>query len=59
MTSTRAINNITAAILAIAPLFAGVALAGQAPGAASAPDIRISARDRVYLSDQPKDGSTS
>ena len=52
MTSPRAFGHITAAILAIVALFAGVALAGQAPGAASAPDIRISAQDRVYLSDQ-------
>ena len=52
MTSPRAFGHITTAILAIVALFAGVALAGQAPGAASAPDIRISAQDRVYLSDQ-------
>src|SRR5262245_27396260 len=33
-------------------LLAAAANAGQAPGPASAPDIPISARDRVYLSDQ-------
>jgi YVTN family beta-propeller protein len=30
-------------------------LAGQAPAAASAPDVPVSARDRVYLSDQSSD----
>ena len=45
-------NRITIAILAIVPLLTAPAFAGQAPGAASAPDIGISARDRVYLSDQ-------
>ncbi len=33
-------------------LHAGVSRAGQAPGAAGAPDIPVSATDRVYLSDQ-------
>ena len=33
-------------------LFAGVASAGQAPGASSAPDVPVSSKDRVYLSDQ-------
>jgi YVTN family beta-propeller protein len=32
--------------------FAGRAFAGQAPAAASAPDVPISSHDRVYLSDQ-------
>ena len=41
-----------AALLAFAPLAIGTAFAGQAPGLASAPDIPISSRDRVYLSDQ-------
>ena len=31
---------------------AALAVAGQAPGAASAPDITISAGDRIYLADQ-------
>ena len=52
MTSTRLFNGVPAAILFNAALWAGAALAGQAPGAASAPDIPISAQDRVYLSDQ-------
>ena len=52
MISTRLFNGVTATILFKAALWAGAALAGQAPGAASAPDIRISAKDRVYLSDQ-------
>ena len=52
MISTRLFNGVTATILFNAALWAGAALAGQAPGAASAPDIRISAKDRVYLSDQ-------
>lgn len=39
--------------LASLPLaLAGIVHAGQAPGAASAPNIPISSRDRVYLSDQ-------
>ena len=40
------------ALLAALPLLGSPAFAGQAPGAASAPDIAISAKDRVYLSDQ-------
>ena len=39
-------------ILAVLPLLIATAFAGQAPGAASAPDIAISSKDRVYLSDQ-------
>ncbi len=49
-------------LLAALPALAGLAIAlasttapapaGQVPGAASSPDIAISARDRVYLSDQ-------
>lgn len=38
--------------LVFALLFSNSAWAGQAPGAARAPDIPISSRDRVYLSDQ-------
>ncbi len=38
--------------LALALLLAASANAGQAPNRASAPDIAISSRDRVYLSDQ-------
>ena len=52
MPLTRISKAATAAILAIAPALFGPALAGQAPGAASAPDIRISSQDRVYSSDQ-------
>ena len=46
------LNRLTATLLALAPMMFVPAFAGQAPGAASAPDIRISAQDRVYLSDQ-------
>jgi YVTN family beta-propeller protein len=35
-----------------APFLVQPAIAGQVPGPASAPDIPISARDRVYMSDQ-------
>ena len=48
-------NRNIAAVLALTPLIglaAGPARATQVPGAASAPDIPISARDRVYLADQ-------
>jgi YVTN family beta-propeller protein len=38
--------------LALILLLAAYANAGQVPGPASAPDIPISSRDRVYLSDQ-------
>lgn len=38
--------------LALVPAMVSSALAGQAPGRASAPDIPISSKDRVYLSDQ-------
>ena len=48
MTPTR----LTAALLAIAPTLLGTAFAGQTPGPASAPDIRISSQDRICLSDQ-------
>ena len=46
------LKRLTATLLAVAPLVVVPAFAGQAPGAASEPDIRISAQDRVYLSDQ-------
>ena len=39
---------VAIALLLLAP----VALAGQAPAAATAPDIPVSARDRVYLAEQ-------
>jgi len=38
--------------LALIVVFAGSTAATQVPGAASAPDIPISSRDRVYLADQ-------
>ena len=41
-----------ATCLALTPTMLGIAFAGQAPGSADAPDIAISTRDRVYLSDQ-------
>lgn len=40
------------AIASLTVALAGVAHAGQAPVAASAPNIPVSGRDRVYLSDQ-------
>ncbi len=40
------------AILVAFTLFAGQALAGQAPYAATAPDVPISSRDRVYAAEQ-------
>jgi YVTN family beta-propeller protein len=46
------LNRLTATLLALAPIVFVPAFAGQAPGAASTPDIRISSQDRVYLSDQ-------
>ena len=49
---TTVIATAAAALLVIAPALGGPAWAGQAPGPAGAPDIRISAQDRVYLSDQ-------
>ena len=41
----------SASVLSLLAL-AAPAVAGQAPGASSAPDIAISARDRIYLADQ-------
>jgi DNA-binding beta-propeller fold protein YncE len=38
--------------LVLLPIFTNSAYAGQAPLAAKAPDIAISSKDRVYLSDQ-------
>src|ERR1700719_1315575 len=44
---------LTAALLSSAvPLIGTTAWAGQAPGLASAPDIPISHRDRVYAAEQ-------
>src|ERR1700741_4766097 len=43
---------LTALLLATAPVGARHACAGQAPGAASDPDIPISHRDRVYSAEQ-------
>lgn len=45
-------KKATLAVFVLAPAMLGTALAGQAPGAAGAPDIPISSKDRVYLSDQ-------
>ena len=45
-------TRVALAVSVLLSLLADRALAGQAPGAASAPDIPISAKDRVYLSDQ-------
>ena len=42
----------TALTLLALALLSGSALAGQAPGAASAPDVPVSGRDRFYTSDQ-------
>src|SRR5215468_4387231 len=44
--------SLQAAMLASAWLVCAAARAGQAPGAASAPDIPISHRDRVYAAEQ-------
>ena len=44
--------QIYMASLVLMPALFSPAFAGQAPGAANAPDIPISSRDRVYLSDQ-------
>lgn len=41
-----------ATALALLAATTGLAVAGQAPGAASAPDERVSSRDRVYLGEQ-------
>jgi YVTN family beta-propeller protein len=46
------VEKFVLAALAIAPLLSHSAIAGQAPGAASTPDIPISSQDRVYLADQ-------
>ena len=43
---------LAAALAGLILALVEAAHAGQAPGAASAPDIPISAKDRVYLSDQ-------
>jgi YVTN family beta-propeller protein len=47
-------HNVIVAVLLIAtgPVGAGYAVAGQAPAAASDPDIPISHQDRVYSADQ-------
>ncbi len=45
-------NAVVIALTLLSGLAAGPASATQVPGAASAPDIPISARDRVYLADQ-------
>ena len=42
----------TALTLLALALLSGSALAGQAPGAAFAPDVPVSGRDRFYTSDQ-------
>ena len=42
----------TLLVLALLPTFANCAYTGQAPFAANVPDIAISSKDRVYLSDQ-------
>lgn len=46
------LNRLTPFFLTLLPALTSLAFAGQAPGAASAPDIAISSKDRVYLSDQ-------
>ena len=42
----------SAVVLSLPLLLGAAANAGQVPGPATAPDIPISSRDRVYLSDQ-------
>ena len=44
------LNRIVTAL--VGTLVTGFALAGQAPGASTAPDIAVSSKDRIYLSDQ-------
>ena len=39
-------------LLAVMPVVISTVFAGQAPGSAAAPDIAITSKDRVYLSDQ-------
>jgi YVTN family beta-propeller protein len=51
-TVTMKLSRLSSAVLALAPTLFNPAFAGQAPGAASAADIPVSSRDRVYLSDQ-------
>src|SRR6476620_3575271 len=46
------LNRLSLSLLALLPALASPAFAGQAPGAASAPDIAISSKDRVYMRDQ-------
>jgi hypothetical protein len=47
-------RNVTLAVLLVATAVFGIrhAVAGQAPGAASDPDIPISHQDRVYSAEQ-------
>ncbi|HXR57624.1 MAG TPA: YncE family protein [Casimicrobiaceae bacterium] len=44
--------RFVSAAFAVAMLLSQTAIAGQAPGPASAPDIPITSSDRVYMSDQ-------
>lgn len=46
------LSKMYMASLLLMPALFSPAFAGQVPGAANAPDIPISSRDRVYLSDQ-------
>lgn len=46
------LTRIALVLAALLPVLADPAFAGQVPGTASSPDIAISAKDRVYLSDQ-------
>jgi YVTN family beta-propeller protein len=46
------VTRARTAVFALFAAFAGVADAGQAPGAASVPDQPVSSRDRVYLGEQ-------
>ncbi|GAC1414619.1 MAG: YncE family protein [Burkholderiaceae bacterium] len=46
------LNRCSIAFLVLLPALASPVFAGQAPGAATAPDVAISSKDRVYLSDQ-------
>lgn len=45
-------SRLVPSLFVFAHLIVGTALAGQAPGPASAPDVPITSHDRVYLSDQ-------
>jgi YVTN family beta-propeller protein len=52
VSAPRGLQRAVAAVAAVALASLGAAHAGQAPGAAAAPDIAVSHRDRVYAAEQ-------